>query len=108
MTAILEAPSAQILAFHAARRGDTLHLGFDLEHPLHVTLSLRCPESGWAWEEDLGLVLPGDERAQVRLRGWPQEASLLQVRIVGGPWRGVREWAGWVSLPAQVGAYLCS
>ncbi len=109
MTILAEAPQHTDLDLSALRRGDSLVLRFKVTHAMHVHLDLHCPHSGWRWSEDLGLVLPGDEQAQVQLPGWPEEASLLVVNVLGGTWRGRRQWSGWVAgATAFQGAYLCS
>ncbi len=71
-----------ILGLQARRtEGDRLRLSLQVDAPQQVLLRLFCFQSGWIFEEELGLILPGHDQAELSLPGWPEEASLLQVEF---------------------------
>lgn len=92
-----------------ARRanGHWLRLRLQTEAPQHVVIRLLCFQSGWIFEEDLGLVLPGAERIELQVRDWPAEATLLQAELRGlqGPTERVHRW---LAAPALQTPYLCA
>ena len=100
--------SIKDLGIQARRaQGNWLRLGFQVAAPQQVTLRLLCFQSAWVFEEDLGLVLPGHDRAELQLLDWPQEATLLQVefRTAEGPVECLNHW---LAAPCLQTPYLCS
>jgi hypothetical protein len=92
-----------------ARRanGHWLRLRLQANAPHQIVIRLLCFQSGWIFEEDLGLVLPGDERIELQLLGWPAEATLLQAEL--RPLQGPPEkFHRWLAAPALQTPYLCS
>ena len=68
-----------------ARRvnGQSLRLSFQVSQAQRARLRLLCFKSGWVFEEDLGAILPGLDRTELELPGWPEEATLVQVEFYG-------------------------
>lgn len=64
--------------------GSRLRLGFSVPAPLDLQLRLRGAQGGWDWSESLGLVLPGDETAELVLEDWPEAADRLEARFSAG------------------------
>jgi hypothetical protein len=81
---------------------NVLRLQFKVPHPQNVTLRLACFDGAWIWEEDLGLVVPGEEAVEMELKDWPQDISYLLARFFEGDGSVVAAAAQWLPAPTLV------